>query len=158
MLGEIVDLKLDVAAAEGFLPDEIVAKVHEQSLDDSHRRVKLRGYQSFGARFALVQRRVIIGDEMGLGKTIEAIAALAHLKSLGARRTSSSYAQQRPDELDPRDQKAAAGSLLTASTGLTRDQELRSWLRRGDVAVTTFETLRSISMPARYPRRHAGRG
>ena len=31
--------------------------------------VSLRGYQAFGARFALVQRRVILGDEMGLGKT-----------------------------------------------------------------------------------------
>jgi hypothetical protein len=82
-LGEIVDLGLDVAAAEGFLPAEIVARVHDQQLDDRFRRVSLRGYQSFGARFALVQRRVIIGDEMGLGKTIQAIAALTHLKALG---------------------------------------------------------------------------
>jgi len=83
LLGEVVNLKLDVHAAEGFLPGDIVKAVHEQELDDSLRRVSLRGYQSFGARFALVQRRVILGDEMGLGKTIEAIAAIAHLKALG---------------------------------------------------------------------------
>jgi Mce-associated membrane protein len=30
--------------------------------------LRLRGYQSFGARFALVQRRVVLGDEMGAGQ------------------------------------------------------------------------------------------
>jgi hypothetical protein len=43
LLGEIVDLKLDVAAAEGNLPVEIVERVHQQELDDTHRRVSLRG-------------------------------------------------------------------------------------------------------------------
>ncbi|MDN5746582.1 MAG: SNF2-related protein, partial [Nocardioidaceae bacterium] len=41
---------------------------------------------TFAARFALVQRRVVIGDEMGLGKTIEALAVIAHLWSTGADR------------------------------------------------------------------------
>ncbi len=36
-----------------------------------------------GQRFALAQKRVIIGDEMGLGKTVQAIAALAHLAARG---------------------------------------------------------------------------
>ncbi len=49
-----------------------------------HLSASLRGYQSFGARFALVQRKVIIGDEMGLGKTVEALAVLAHLRAKGA--------------------------------------------------------------------------
>jgi SNF2 family DNA or RNA helicase len=146
VLGEIVDLKLDVAAAEGFLPDEIVAKVHQQSLDDSHRRVKLRGYQSFGARFALVQRRVIIGDEMGLGKTVEAIAALAHLKSLGA---THFLVVSPASVLVNWTREIRQHSTLAAYRvhGPSRDQELRSWIRRGDVAVTTFETLRSIALP-----------
>src|SRR5262249_53231709 len=81
-LGEIVDLGLDVDAGAGFLPAEIIERVDAQTLDDTFRNVSLRGYQSFGARFALVQRRVIIGDEMGLGKTIEAIAIMAHLRAL----------------------------------------------------------------------------
>ena len=44
----------------------------------------LRGYQAFGARFALSQGRAILGDEMGLGKTIEALAAIGHLHAGGA--------------------------------------------------------------------------
>ncbi|NED01851.1 ATP-dependent helicase, partial [Streptomyces sp. SID6648] len=70
-------------AAQGFLPDDLAERVRDQHLDDTHRRVSLRGYQAFGARFALARRRVILGDEMGLGKTVQAIAALAHLAAGG---------------------------------------------------------------------------
>lgn len=45
----------------------------------------LRGYQAFGAKYAIAQRHTLIGDEMGLGKTVEAIAAMAHLKAEGTR-------------------------------------------------------------------------
>ena len=50
----------------------------------SHLKASLRGYQSFGARFAIVQRKVIIGDEMGLGKTVESLAVLTHLRAKGS--------------------------------------------------------------------------
>ena len=86
LLGEVVSLGGDVAAAEGYLPAEIVERVSAQRLDTSRleESLRLRGYQSFGARFALVQRRVVLGDEMGLGKTIQAIATMAHLAAHGA--------------------------------------------------------------------------
>ncbi|WP_433340721.1 DEAD/DEAH box helicase [Streptomyces sp. CA-253872] len=67
------------AAAAGDLPAEIAEEVRRQPLDERHVRVTLRPYQSFGARFALARRRVLLGDEMGLGKSVQAIAVLAHL-------------------------------------------------------------------------------
>ena len=86
LLGQVVDLGRDIAASEGYLPADIVERVNAQRLDTSRltESLRLRGYQSFGARFALVQRRVILGDEMGLGKTIQAIATMAHLAATGA--------------------------------------------------------------------------
>jgi superfamily II DNA or RNA helicase len=86
LLSQIVGLGGDVAASEGYLPADIVERVGAQPLDTSwlSDSLRLRGYQSFGARFALVQRRVVLGDEMGLGKTIQAIAAMAHLAARGA--------------------------------------------------------------------------
>ncbi|MDG6101842.1 ATP-dependent helicase [Dactylosporangium aurantiacum] len=86
LLSQVVGLGGDVAASEGFLPADIVERVGAQQLDTSRLSdgLRLRGYQSFGARFALVQRRVVLGDEMGLGKTVQAIAAMAHLAARGA--------------------------------------------------------------------------
>ncbi|WP_202879770.1 SNF2-related protein [Ornithinimicrobium pratense] len=69
----------------GDLPGDVVEAVRAQDLDTSLLHVSLRGYQSFAARFALVQRKVLIGDEMGLGKTIEALAVLAHRAAEGGR-------------------------------------------------------------------------
>jgi superfamily II DNA or RNA helicase len=144
-LGEIVDLGLDVHAAEGFLPAEIVERIRQQQLDDRFRQVSLRGYQSFGARFALVQRRVIIGDEMGLGKTIEAIAAIAHLKALG----KTHFLVVCPASvLINWTREIAAQSRLRAHRlhGLDRAANLKTWLRTGDIAVTTFDSLRSLAV------------
>jgi len=145
-LGEIVDLRLDVAAAEGFLPAEIVAQVHDQQLDDRFRRVSLRGYQSFGARFALVQRRVMIGDEMGLGKTIQAIAALAHLKALGHTHflvvCPASVLINWMREIRVRSELRAY-----RLHGVDRAASLNAWVKRGDIGVTTFDSLRGLTVP-----------
>jgi superfamily II DNA or RNA helicase len=145
-LGEIVDLGLDVQAAEGFLPADVVARVHEQQLDDRFRRVSLRGYQSFGARFALVQRRVIIGDEMGLGKTIEAIAAIAHLKALG--RTHFLVVCPASVLINWMRELATHSRLRSYRLhGIERAANLKAWIRRGDVAVTTFDSLHALTVP-----------
>ena len=83
MLAELGFLTEDEQKTHGDLPDDIVEAVRKLELDTQHLSASLRGYQSFGARFALVQRKVIIGDEMGLGKTVEALAVLAHLRAKG---------------------------------------------------------------------------
>ncbi|HTX11141.1 MAG TPA: hypothetical protein VME22_21130, partial [Solirubrobacteraceae bacterium] len=66
-------------AGQGFLPAEIAEQVRVFPLDQSRLKTSLRGYQAFGAKFALVQERVILGDEMGLGKTMQSLAAMCHL-------------------------------------------------------------------------------
>jgi SNF2 family DNA or RNA helicase len=146
LLGEIVELGPTTAAVEGFLPADVVASVNAHPLDDSLRRVSLRGYQAFGARFALARRRVIIGDEMGLGKTIEAIAALAHLKATGHRRflvacpasVLINWTREIADRCELRAYRLH---------GIDRDANLRAWERRGDIGVTTVDSLHSLVVP-----------
>ena len=85
--GLLIDVaELDPAreASQGFLPADIAEQVRVLPLDQSLLKTSLRGYQKFGAKFALVQERVILGDEMGLGKTIESLAAMCHLAAQGA--------------------------------------------------------------------------
>src|SRR5215471_14609560 len=84
-LEHILGVRDEAQAARGFLPDDLIGSIGKQHLDATHLRVSLRGYQEFGARFALAGRRVVLGDEMGCGKTVEAIAAFAHLRAEGER-------------------------------------------------------------------------
>ncbi|MEV4531309.1 DEAD/DEAH box helicase [Streptosporangium sp. NPDC049304] len=146
LLAEIAATEPDRVASEGFLPDDISSRVKAQNLDDTHRRVSLRGYQSFGARFALAQRRVILGDEMGLGKTIEAIAVLAHLRARGERHflvaCPASVLINWVREVETR-------STLRAYSlrGGDRAAALAEWVRTGGVAVTTVDTLHRLEIP-----------
>lgn len=140
MLSELGFLTEDDAKAHGDLPAEIVEAVRALTLDTEHLTASLRGYQSFGARFALVQRKVIIGDEMGLGKTVEALAVLAHLRGKGKHH----FVVICPAAVVTNWMHEIAGkSRLRAHRihGVGREAAARAWDRSGGVAVTTFETL-----------------
>lgn len=145
LLGEFGGSAPDAEAAHGFLPTELVERVRAQPLDDTHRRVSLRGYQAFGARFALAQRRVVLGDEMGLGKTVQAIAAIAHLKAAGQTHflvvCPASVLVNWVREIESR-------STLRAYRvhGPDRRPALEEWLDAGDVAVTTYDGLRTLDV------------
>ncbi|MTE20820.1 ATP-dependent helicase [Streptomyces sp. TRM43335] len=146
LLAEISGRGPDTAAAEGFLPDEVAERVRDQLLDDTHRRVSLRGYQAFGARFALAQRKVILGDEMGLGKTIQAIAALAHLAAEG----QSHFMVVCPASVLinwTREIEARSRLRVMPLHGPDRQEAFADWKGRGGVGVTTFDALRGFPAP-----------
>ncbi|HEY0641766.1 MAG TPA: DEAD/DEAH box helicase, partial [Pseudonocardiaceae bacterium] len=127
-----------------FVPPSLRRTVSELRLDTSLLTSRLRGYQVFGAQYAIHQRRAILGDEMGLGKTIQAIAVLAHLAAGGERRflvvCPASVQVNWLNEI-------ARHSRLTGHPlhGPGREQAARDWLRDGGVAVTTFGTLPRLS-------------
>src|SRR5690606_3509748 len=56
ILAEVSD-EGDDPASRGFLPMDIIEKVQAMSLDLTMLKASLRGYQAFGAKYALVQRR-----------------------------------------------------------------------------------------------------
>ncbi len=140
MLEELGYLTGDDEKILGDLPEEIVKAVHEQPLSGEYLNASLRGYQSFAARFALVQKKIIIGDEMGLGKTLESIAVLAHLRSRG----ETHFAVICPAAVVANwTREVSAKSQLQAHRlhGADRNWALQKWRQQGGVAVTTFETL-----------------
>ncbi|MFF3893754.1 DEAD/DEAH box helicase [Streptomyces sp. NPDC001812] len=146
LLAEISGRSPDAAATEGFLPDEIAERVRTLWLDDSHRRVSLRGYQAFGARFALAQHKVILGDEMGLGKTIQAIAVLAHLAAEG----QSHFMVVCPASVLvnwTREIESRSALRVSVLHGPDRHDAFADWKGRGGVGVTTFDALRGFPAP-----------
>lgn len=140
MLSELGFLSDDDEKSQGDLPTEIVEAIRELKLDTTQLKASLRGYQSFGARFAVVQRKVIIGDEMGLGKTVESLAVLTHLRAKGSHHflvvcpaaVVTNWVREVGSKSDLRAHRLH---------GPGRDGSLTSWIRNGGVAVTTYDSL-----------------
>ncbi|WP_155370816.1 DEAD/DEAH box helicase [Catellatospora vulcania] len=85
LLAEVTGRRTGERGPADHLSADDAVRIDELRLDTSLLISTLRGYQSFGARFMVVQRRVILGDEMGLGKTVETLAAMCHLAAQGER-------------------------------------------------------------------------
>ncbi|MCQ9351794.1 DEAD/DEAH box helicase [Corynebacterium sp. 153RC1] len=112
--------------------------------------VFLRGYQLFGAKFSVVQRRVLLGDEMGLGKTLQAIAAAAHVSAgLQARAEVARVLVVVPASLLLNwKRELAKFSLMSTfvAHGAVREAAVHAWRREGGVLVTTFDTLKTLDV------------
>ena len=145
LLIEVAELDPAREASQGFLPADIAEQVRVFPLDQSLLKTPLRGYQAFGAKFALVQERVILGDEMGLGKTMQSLAAICHLAAKGATHflvvCPASVVINWTREVERH-------TLLDVRRlhlpGTKRSVATQEWLAGGGVAVTTFEALRAM--------------
>ena len=153
LLVDVGGLAPDNEAAEGFIPTELAQRVHEHPLDTELLRVSLRGYQAFGAKFALQQRHAMLGDEMGLGKTIEALAAMCHLRVHGASHFYGRLSGERARELGARGRAAHRTRGGPTARWRPRDElpRLVSTRRRrcDDVPVAPLAVREGL-------RRHAG--
>lgn len=133
----------DDESAHGFIPPELRQKITAVPLDSSLLVATLRGYQEFGAQYAIHQSRAILGDEMGLGKTVQALAVMAHLAAHGQKRflvvCPASVLVNWMNEIR-KHSKLDAHSLH----GDNRVSATRIWLRLGGIGVTTFGTLAKL--------------
>lgn len=134
----------DEDAARGFIPSELHQKISASPLDTSLLTATLRGYQVFGAQYALHQHRSLLGDEMGLGKTVQALAALTHLAAQGQRRFL--VVCPASVQINWLNEIAKHTRLVSHSLhGADRDAASQRWLRDGGVGVTTFGTLGALT-------------
>ncbi|MBK5221571.1 MAG: DEAD/DEAH box helicase [Acidimicrobiia bacterium] len=147
LLVELAGVGHDAEAAHGLLPEDIVALIDAFELDTTLLEASLRGYQAFGTKFALVQKRIILGDDMGLGKTIEALGVLTHLAATG----STHFLVVCPASV-----LANWGHEIARHTRLEktwrlhgdgRDAALADWIAQGGTAITTFDTLKALPRP-----------
>ncbi|MCQ3802510.1 MAG: DEAD/DEAH box helicase [bacterium] len=147
LLTEIGGLDPEEAASQGFLPEDIVHRVNNSDLNTTLLHASLRGYQSFGSRYALVQESVILGDEMGLGKTIEALAVICHLRAQGATHffvvSPASVLANWEHEI----RRHTRIDRVWRLHGIDKDRSLRGWSLQGGIAITTFATLSSLDLP-----------
>lgn len=124
---------------EANLPEDLARKIRDQDFFPEGLLCELRRYQEWGVKYILHQERVLLGDEMGLGKTVQAIAAMVSLRNTGA----THFVVVCPASvLENWCREIRKMSLLSATKvhGSSRSSALRSWIRTGGVAVTTYET------------------
>ena len=145
LLIDVAELDPAKEASQGFLPADIAERVRVFPLDQSLLKTPLRAYQAFGAKFALVQERVIVGDEMGLGKTMESLAAMCHLAATG----ETHFLVVCPASVVINWTREIERHTLLQARRLHRPGRQRQaaeleWAAAGGVAVTTFEALRAM--------------
>lgn len=132
----------------GGLPAQLAAEIEAQPLDLQYLKATLRSYQTFGVKYAVHQKRTLLGDEMGLGKTVQAIAAMAARKADGGHHfmvvCPASVLVNWCREI----QKF---STMEVTKIHGNDEEaLLHWRENGDIAVTTYESISRFELPEKF--------
>lgn len=129
------------------LPEELAREIQDQVYFPQGLKVTLRRYQEWGVKYILHQGKVLLGDEMGLGKTVQAIATMVSLRNTGAKKfLVVCPASVLPNWCKEIDKKSEFRSVKIHGYG--RQAAFDSWNRIGGVAVTTYETLSTLKIPA----------
>lgn len=129
------------------LPEELLQSIENFPLDTGSLKATLRRYQVFGTKYILHQERVLLGDEMGLGKTMQALAAFCHLAANGGRH----FLVVCPLSVVvnwKREVETQTGLPVIEVYGNDRAMEMTMWAAQGGVAITSFETLNKVPIPA----------
>ncbi len=145
VMGEALAKTIDKSASA--LPEELLKSIENFPLDTGSLKATLRRYQIFGTKYILHQERVLLGDEMGLGKTMQAIAAFCHLAANGGKHflvvCPLSVVVNWKREIE-----AQTGLQSIEVYGENRAMEITTWAAKGGVAITSFETLNKLPIPA----------
>lgn len=145
MLENITGSHASASAVVGNLPEQLVEAINDYELDLSLMKSVLRNYQLFGTKYVLRQRKTLLGDEMGLGKTMQAIAAMAHLSTLG----KTHFIVVCPVSVMVnwvREIEKHTHMTAVMIHGQDRDEEYTKWLSEGGIAITTYETITRLEL------------
>ena len=129
------------------LPEELLQSIESFPLQSGSFKATLRRYQDFGTKYILHQEKVLLGDEMGLGKTMQALAAFCHLEAMGAKHflvvCPLSVVVNWKREIE-----SQTGLNAIEVYGEDRALEMTMWAAQGGVAITSYETLNKVPIPA----------
>ena len=127
------------------IPLQLAEEINETKLDLSMFSGMLRAYQTFGAKYILHQRKVLLGDEMGLGKTIQAIAAMSHIQATENKKNYYLIVCPASVLINwARELKKFSRIEAFIVHGQTADDALERWQERGGAAITNYETMGKI--------------
>ncbi len=131
------------------LPEELAEAIQKVEIHTEGLKCTLRRYQEWGVKYALHQKRILLGDEMGLGKTVQAIAVMVSLRNTGGHH----FVVVCPASVIAnwcREIAKMSDLPVVRVHGAGRDEALMNWKLNGGVAVTTYETTEHFSLGEKY--------
>ncbi|QQD84618.1 DEAD/DEAH box helicase [Jeotgalicoccus sp. ATCC 8456] len=125
------------------IPSELVEAVNNVELNVDGLDLTLRNYQEFGAKYALYNKRILLGDEMGLGKTVQALAVINHLNLNNQPYTIvvcplSVVANWKRET----EKFTKLNAFIYHGNG--REKVFQEWLDKKGILITTFEHTRNF--------------
>lgn len=125
---------------EGYgLEVELRDNVKQIRLDLNGLNCSLRGYQVWGVKYILQQKKVLLGDEMGLGKTIQALAAMVSMRNSGAQHflvvCPASVIENWCREIEFK------SDMTAYNLHGRRWGNLQKWIKNGGVAVINYDII-----------------
>lgn len=146
VLEEICPEAVGKSDATYGLPEDLAREIETQQFFPQGLLCDLRRYQEWGVKYILHQERVLLGDEMGLGKTVQAIASMVSLRNTGA----THFMVVCPASVISnwcREIERLSRLKAIRIHGSSRQSAVEEWIDKGNVGVTTYETIASITLP-----------
>lgn len=143
------------SSEDGYgLSKEICEGVANTPVDLTGLACTLRGYQIWGVKYILHQKRVLLGDEMGLGKTIQALAAMVSVRNGCPKDEAPAQEEQTtPAQENVATQETAAAQEAAAASAADPSQESLPQ----QVAVTHFVVVCPASVIVNWCREIEGK-
>ncbi len=127
------------------IPAQLAEDINNVELDLGSFTGNLRAYQTFGAKYVIHQKYVLLGDEMGLGKTIQAIAAMSHISV--TEQGICHFLVVCPASVLvnwAREIKKFSGIESFILHGSSIDDAFERWNQLGGAAITNYESMGKI--------------
>lgn len=138
--------ELDILKRSSDLPNKILDKMDNFIINSNGLNGVLRKWQRSAVKYALIQKRVLIGDEMGLGKTLISIGAMVHL----ANYKKNKFVVICPTSLMinwKREIEKFSGIKVHYAHGKNvRDIAVEKWKSDGGVLLTTYGTCKKLDI------------
>ncbi|HHU20690.1 MAG TPA: DEAD/DEAH box helicase family protein [Bacilli bacterium] len=127
------------------LSEEIIERIKNTELNEDGLNATLRSWQDFGAKYLLIQKKVLIGDEMGLGKTLISIATMVHLTGKDNKNKFLVICPASIMANWERELNKFSKLNVYRAHGPKRDYILDEWQHTGGVAITTYSTASALN-------------
>nr|WP_167382075.1 DEAD/DEAH box helicase [Corynebacterium suranareeae] len=139
----------DIKGADELLDATTLQKIRDLTLDKTFLTdLHLRGYQSFGARFAIIQKKTLLGDDMGLGKTVQALSVAAHLAATEKDFRTLVVVPASVIVNWTRECKRFLNLPVFIAHGDNKQDAINAWTQSNGIAICTYDGVRAMNIPA----------